>query len=187
MGKTKFVLNILIVAVIFYLIWINTEYKLKINKINIFGKMYNYIKNNYYKDLTDEEIDDMIYNAITGLHTKYSDFINSNENYVELSSEHIYKLGFTGKYNFKKQAIEIKEVFFGSKVYKEGLRSGDYIIAINGKDVRRDDLPEFENTENFTITVLNKNRETFEISFSKRPGFYKMIDTKVIKENDKKL
>ncbi|NUU98074.1 S41 family peptidase [Marinitoga sp. 1138] len=187
MGKTKFILNLLIVAAIFYLIWLNTEYKLKLHESNIFGKMYSCIKNNYYPELTDEEIDDMLYNAIQGLHTKYSDFIKSNKDYVDLASDYAYKLGFTGKYNFKKQAVEVSEVFFGSKVYKEGLRSGDYIIAINGKDVRRDDIPSFENTENFTITVLNKNRETFNISFSKRTGFYKMMDTKVIKEKEKKF
>lgn len=97
---------------------------------------YNKIKRDYYEDLNEEELSSQ---AIDGmmkyLNEKYSEYLNDEEtNSLNEKLNSSYK-GIGVRIINQENVISIYEVFPDSPASESGLKVGDILLEVNGKDV----------------------------------------------------
>ena len=129
-------------GVTFLLIPKNTMYNNKPislgNKFDSLTETYETIKENYYKDVKDE---DLINGAIDGMmkslkdeHSMFFDKENKKEFEDELSGSY-YGIGAEIK-QISEEEVMINKVFDDSPADKAGLKSGDVFVSIDGKSTK---------------------------------------------------
>lgn len=160
-----------------------------------FVRNYKYIINNYYEDINREKlIDDAISGMMKSLDDPYSVYMDENEsNSFNISLDGEYKgIGIQIAKDEEKKAMLVMYVFKDSPADKAGLKTGDYIIKLNNKDIKDKSVTEFSNSilksekEEFTLTII-RDEEEKDIKVSKNNVVIDSVVSEVYEHNDKKI
>lgn len=162
--------------------------------LNSFIKNYNYVINNYYKEVDKEKIiNGAIEGMMSSLEDPYSMYFNSNESSlfnVLLEGEY-YGLGVLYSKNTDTNQFVITSVLKNSPAYNSGLKSNDIILSIDEKELNDNDLEELSNYVSnndkvFKLKILRNGKESV-VEISKEKVNIESVDSKVIEKDDKKI
>ena len=154
-----------------------------------FLEQYDYIIDNYYaqidrKKLIEGAIMGMLY-SLDDPYAEYytetsADSFNARLNgYFEGIGVEIIKIDQAGQY--------VLDVFEGSSAYEQGLKPGDIITEINGKDVSNMSSEEFltyvKNSSSKLYIKAIRNDEELEFEFSKSKVVIKSVSSSIVDDN----
>lgn len=203
-NTTEVVFLIIVTCVISLIMgWsISNGTKLKNNKIystddkelEEFIENYNYILENYYKDIDKKELLD---GATEGMISKLDDEFST---VIPEESTNNFNIRLEGTYegigveivNDENNNVIIYSIIENSPAEKAGLKVGDIIIKIDDKDFTNKKTSELSNyvknstKENFKIVIKRDGEEkTFELKREKVT--LKSVDSKIIERDNKKV
>lgn len=156
---------------------------------------YNYIVDNYYDNIDKQ---DLINSAIEGmmnsLDDPYSAYIdNSTSNNFNITLEGSYKgLGVSVMKDAESGYIMVYYSFENSPAAKAGLKSGDLIKSINGKNTNEFETSDFSDLvlnsskTKFTLTIIRDGQE-FDVDIQKENVIIDSVTSKMFEVNDKKI
>lgn len=109
----------------------------KARKYNSLQTMDTFVHENFYGDIDENNINDGILKGyVAGLNDKYSRYLTADE-YVDEKSDNAGKMTGLGLTLEKDDSgyIKIAEVMPDSPVSEKDIKSGDFIVSVNGSDV----------------------------------------------------
>ena len=138
------------------------------------GKLEDYIKDYYLEEYKEADFADGIYKGVVNsLGDPYSTYYTSEEyqKLIETTSGKYCGIGATVSQNYKTGIITIVEPFENSPAAKGGLKPGDVISKVAGKEVTGEDISEVvtnmkgeEGTE-VTLEIIREGKtEPFEVT-----------------------
>ena len=203
-NTTEVVFLIIVTCVISLIMgWsISNGTKLKNNKIystddkelEEFIENYNYILENYYKDIDKKELlDGATEGMISKLDDEFSTVIpDESTNNFNIRLEGTYEGIGVEIVNDENNNVIIYSIIENSPAEKAGLKVGDIIIKIDDKDFTNKKTSELSNyvknstKENFKIVIKRDGEEkTFELNREKVT--LKSVDSKIIERDNKKV
>lgn len=163
-------------------------------QIQRFIDNYNYIINNYYKDIDEEEL---INGAIEGMmqviddpHSIYMD--ESTYNNMTITLEGSYQGLGVEIIKLEDGNIQVLTVFENSPAQKAGVLAGDIILSINGLEVKGIETNQFSDivinsTEtNFNLQIMRGNQQV-EILVVKDNVLISSVNGKIYEREGKKI
>ena len=105
--------------------------------------LINYADENYLYDVDKEAMEEAIYSAIfDSLGDPYSTYYTPEEykEITESTSGTYYGIGVVVQEDVETGYILVVEPYENGPAYAEGLRSGDYIVAVEGQDIQNVDI-----------------------------------------------
>lgn len=163
-------------------------------QIQRFIDNYNYIINNYYKDIDEEEL---INGAIEGMmqviddpHSIYMD--ESTYNNMTITLEGSYQGLGVEIIKLEDGNIQVLTVFENSPAQKAGVLAGDIILSINGLEVKGIETNQFSDivinsTEtNFNLQIMRGNQQV-EILVVKDNVLISSVNGKIYERDGKKI
>ena len=160
-----------------------------------FVENYNYILNNYYKEIDEKEL---IGSAIAGmmesLDDPYSMYFDKNESEnFSITLDGSYQgVGVQVLKNEEDGNILITSVFKNSPAEIAGLKAGDIIIEIDGESVSKYSAEEFSQkvkngqTEIFKLKILREHQE-IDVVLKKSLVTLASVTSEIYEKNDKKI
>jgi carboxyl-terminal processing protease len=159
-----------------------------------FIKEYNFIKDNYFGTLNDQQLLD---GALSGVLDSIGDPHTSLLDEEESKS---FELMLDGSYeglgvqiqNNADGNIVIVNLFEDSPAVASGLKVGDVLVGLDGQDMHGKVASSFSNyvlnatKKDFTITYLRDGKET-TISIAKKTIIIKSVFGRIIQKNNKKV
>ena len=168
----------------------------KVDKnIQMFIDNYKYIVSNYYDEI---DKDDLINKAIEGmmnsLDDPYSAYIDSetSTNFNATLDGNYQGLGISIVKNTDNNYIQVVYTFEGSPAEKAGIKSGDIIKSIDGKDTTEMETSELSNMvinsekKEFKLILLRDDEE-IEIVVSKDNIVLDSVESKIYERDNKKI
>lgn len=163
--------------------------------INEFIKNYNYIKDNYYEEIDEN---DLINGAISGMMESLDDPYSA---YLDEDTSNNFSITLDG--SFKGLGVQILKdeesgymlvtsVFKDSPAASAGLQAGDLIISINdikAKDITASEFSKFirESTENKFLLVLQRDGKEIKTTAEKNMVVLNSVLSKSFEKNNKKI
>lgn len=163
--------------------------------INEFIKNYNYIKDNYYEEIDEN---DLINGAISGMMESLDDPYSA---YLDEDTSNNFSITLDG--SFKGLGVQILKdeesgymlvtsVFKDSPAASAGLQAGDLIISINdikAKDITAAEFSKFirESTENKFLLVLQRDGKEIKTTAEKNMVVLNSVLSKTFEKNNKKI
>lgn len=163
--------------------------------INEFIKNYNYIKDNYYEEINEN---DLINGAISGMMESLDDPYSA---YLDEETSNNFSITLDG--SFKGLGVQILKdeesgymlvtsVFKDSPAASAGLQAGDLIISINdikAKDITAAEFSKFirESTENKFLLVLQRDGKEIKTTVEKNMVVLNSVLSKTFEKNNKKI
>ena len=206
--KRKFTTSETVLLVIMSLV-IGLAFGALLNKTNIITKKavisdknlyelvenYEYILNNYYKELDERElVNSAINGMMESLEDPYSVYFDKNEteNFA-ITLDGSYKgIGVQIIKNEETKNILVTAVFKNSPAYIAGLKAGDEIVKIDGKSTHDYEVDEFSKSikesqkESFVFEVL-RDDEIISLTIKKSVVTLDSVSSEIFEENDKKV
>ena len=160
-----------------------------------FVENYNYILNNYYKEIDKK---DLIGKAIAGMMDSLDDPYSM---YFDKTESENFSITLDGSYqgvgvqvlkNEEDGNILITAVFKNSPAEIAGLKAGDLVIKLNGESVSNYSAEDFsqkvKNGENdtFKLTILRDEKEK-EVVLKKSLVTLSSVTSEIYEKNDKKI
>ena len=155
---------------------------------------YNYIVNNYYKDVNKKQlVDDAIAGMMKTLDDPFSVYMSDKETKnINIALNGEYKgLGLMVAKN-KDGNIVVVGVFENSAADKSGILEGDVIKKVNEKeliDMEPSDFSDYvkkSKDNEFKMTIIREDEE-LEITVSKSNVEIDSVSSKIIEENNHKI
>lgn len=149
-------------------------------QLELFSTSLSYVLRNYYKDLTKEELEDVMSGAIRGmlqgLGDRYSFY--QSEARRKREQENLFYARFGGLGIRILQSpdgfVNIVQPMAGTPAMKAGLHSGDKIIKVDGKSIENTALEDVVNTlrgevgTDVTITIVRPGRNMpFDVTITR--------------------
>lgn len=174
------IITIIVIIIIFCLLVGNVAFGKKKNNINTvqmdselktFIEQYNYILENYYKDVDKGEL---IESAISGMLSsldEHSTFIDNDSNSFSVSLTGYYDGVGIGINNTSNGDIIITQVYPGTPAEEAGLKNGDIVIKINNEELKNttsSELVEKIGKLNTMKLTIKRNGEELEVNLTKR-------------------
>lgn len=162
----------------------------KAKKYTALQSLDNYVRENYYGEINEEELSDGILKGyVSGINDRYSRYLTAEE-YKAEQTEHSGGLVGVGVSLRQDESgyIRITEVFQDSPASESGLLEDDIIIAVDGIDIKEIGFDESVNrmrgTENSEIklTVRRSGKDT-EYKFTRRSIEVASVESKMIGSN----
>ena len=155
---------------------------------------YNYIVNNYYKEVDRKQlVDDAIAGMMKTLDDPYSVYMSEEQTKnINIALNGEYKgLGLVISKD-KDGNIIIAGVFENSAADKAGMLEGDIIKKINDKDIKDMEPSDFSNyvmnsTDNEFKMIITREGEEKELTVTKSNVEIDSVSSKVIEENNHKI
>ena len=155
---------------------------------------YNYIVNNYYKEVDKKQlVDDAIAGMMKTLDDPYSVYMNEEQTKnINIALNGEYKgLGLVISKD-KDGNIIVAGVFENSAADKSGILEGDIIKKVNDKDIKDMEPSDFSNyvmksTDNEFKMIIIREGEEKEITVTKSNVEIDSVSSKVIEENNHKI
>ena len=160
-----------------------------------FVENYNYILNNYYKEIDKKNL---IGNAIAGmmdsLDDPYSMYFDKNESEnFSITLDGSYQgVGVQVLKNEEDGNILITAVFKNSPAEIAGLKAGDLVIKLNGESVSNYSAEDFSQkvkngeSDTFKLTILRDEKEK-EVVLKKSLVTLSSVTSEIYEKNDKKI
>lgn len=162
--------------------------------ITKFIENYNYIIDNYYKEV---DRDDLIDNAIAGmmnsLDDPYSVYLDSDTNNMDITLEGSYKgLGIAVSKAEDGHYIKIVAIFENSPAFNVGLKVGDVIEKINDNDTYDMPLSQFSelvlsDKEKEYKLYIARGEEKITKTLNKQTITIDSVSSKIIEEGNRKI
>lgn len=162
----------------------------KAEKYTALQSLDNYVRENYYGEINEEELTDGILKGyVAGINDRYSRYLN-NEEYQEEQTDHSGGLVGVGVSIQQDESgyLRITEIFQDSPASESGLLKDDIIIAVDGADIKEIGFEEAVNrihgTENseISLTVRRSGKDT-EYKFTRRAVEIASVESKMIENN----
>ena len=162
----------------------------KAKKYTALQSLDNYVRENYYGEINEEELSDGILKGyVSGINDRYSRYLTAEE-YKEEQTDHSGGIVGVGVLLQQDESgyIRITEVFQDSPASESGLLEDDIIIAVDGTDIKEIGFDESVNkmrgTENSEIklTVRRSGKDT-EYKFTRRSIEVASVESKMIGSN----
>lgn len=159
-----------------------------------FIEEYNYIKDNYYGNLNEQ---DLLDGALKGVLESIGD---PHTGLMDQEESKSFEMTLKGSYeglgvqiqNNTDGNITIVNMFEGSPAIEAGLKVGDVLLSVDGNDMRGKPASAFSNyvlgssKNEFNVTYLRDGKET-SIKISKKLIVLKSVFGKIIEKNNKKV
>lgn len=161
-------------------------------ELDEFVKTYNSINENYYKKVKKEElIDAAIEGMINSLDDPYSNYMDENdtETFNETIDGEYVGIGVT--VNIKEDCLEVLEVRDESTAKEAGIKTGDKIIEIDGKSVKKKTSQEISglikgNTNTKVKLKILRDDKELEFNIKRKSVEISSVESKVIEKDSKK-
>lgn len=159
-----------------------------------FSKLYslkNVIENNYYTKVNEKNlIDGAVKGLFEGLNDPYSQYLNKKEfedlmEYTKGSYSGIGVIVTPGEDGL----ITVVSPIEDTPGYKAGLKAGDKIVKVNGKDVTAKEMDKAismmkgQAGTDVTITLIRDNKKPFDVTLKREEIRLKTVKSQVL-END---
>ena len=162
-------------------------------ELDEFVKTYNSINENYYKKVKKEElIDAAIEGMINSLDDPYSNYMDENdtETFNETIDGEYVGIGVT--VNIKEDCLEVLEVRDESTAKKAGIKTGDKIIEIEGKSVKKKTSQEISelikgNTNTKVKLKILRDDKELEFNIKRKSIEISSVESKIIEKDSKKV
>lgn len=160
-----------------------------------FVENYNYILNNYYKEIDKK---DLIGKAIAGMMDSLDDPYSM---YFDKTESENFSIALDGSYqgvgvqvlkNEEDGNILITAVFKNSPAEIAGLKAGDLVIKLNGESVSNYSAEDFSQkvkngeSDTFKLTILRDEKEK-EVVLKKSLVTLSSVTSEIYEKNDKKI
>ncbi len=162
----------------------------KAKKYAALQSLDNYVRENYYGEINEEELSDNILKGyVSGINDRYSRYLTAEE-YKEEKADHSGDLVGVGVTLTRDESgyIRIAEIFEDSPAAESGLLENDIITAVDGTDIKELDFDEaisrmrgIEGSE-ITLTV-RRSGEDKEYKFTRRSIEVSTVESKMIENN----
>lgn len=162
----------------------------KAKKYAALQSLDNYVRENYYGEINEEELSDNILKGyVSGINDRYSRYLTAEE-YKEEKADHSGDLVGVGVTLTRDESgyIRITEIFEDSPAAESGLLENDIITAVDGTDIKELDFDEaisrmrgIEGSE-ITLTV-RRSGEDKEYKFTRRSIEVSTVESKMIENN----
>lgn len=168
---------------------------LKDNYLKEFIKNYNYVLDNYYDTIDKQElIDGAISGMMESLGDPYSVYFDENESdNFSITLDGSYKgIGVQIIKDEKTKYMLITSVFKNSPASISGLKAGDYIVEIDGKDTKDmqanevSDMIRNSNIKNLKMKLLRGN-EYIDVVLDSDTVVLNSVLSKTYEKNSKKI
>ena len=127
------------------------------NKLEVLAEI---IDSRYYKDVTSEQIEESLYNALLdSLGDTYSGYYNAEEyaSLMDSTAGSYYGIGAVLSQNKETMQVTIEHVYKGSPAEEAGVKDGDILLAIDGVETGTEELSELvkriKGAEGTTVTM----------------------------------
>ena len=172
----------------------NKEVKEYDENLATFIDNYNYIVNNYYKDVDKKQlIDDAIAGMMKTLDDPYSVYMNEEQTKnINIALNGEYRgLGLMIAKNNDGEIV-VAGVFTNSAADKSGIVEGDIIKKVNDKELVDMEPSDFSNyvmksTDNSFKMIIIRDGEEKEITVTKSNVEIDSVSSKIIEENNHKI
>ena len=163
--------------------------------IDQFVKNYEYIVDNYYKEIDKEQlINDAIAGMMNSLDDPYSVYFDEAESSnFNITLDGSYKgIGIQITKDEDSGYMLVSSIFKNSPAEKAGLKVGDKIISMDGEDLKDLSASEFSSKvrksekNTFNLIALRDEKEV-KVSINKEVVVLDSVTSKVYKENNKKI
>lgn len=158
------------------------------NKMN---ELIKYAQDNYLYEVDEEKMEEAIYDAIfESLDDPYSTYYTAEE-YKEImeSTSGVYSgIGVVVQEDVETGYILVVEPYENGPAYAEGLRSGDYIVAVEGKDIHGMDInlvvKEIKGEEGTKVNITaRRDGEDFDLTITRKSIEIKTVDYEMLEDN----
>lgn len=161
--------------------------------ISKFIENYNYIIDNYYKEVArDSLVDNAIAGMMNSLDDPYSVYLDKDNNMNNTLDGSYSGLGVAVSKADDGHYIKIKAVFENSPAFKAELKEGDIIVKINNSDTYDMPLSQFSglvlnNKDNEYELHIIRGEEKITKSLNRQSITIDSVSSKVIEEGNKKI
>lgn len=158
-----------------------------------FEEQYQYILDHYYESVDKEKIiDGAISGMLNSLGDEHSNFIDQDNSSFDEDLQGSYEGVGIEVYSDSENIIVLR-VFEGSSAEKAGIKPGDKILSVDGKDLKGKSTKEFSNyikqsseKKKFKITYERDGKEN-TVTLSKKYLIIPSVSSKLYEENNKKI
>lgn len=197
--KTVLIIIIIIitasVTVVATLFFVNAYLKNLPIPVDNLMRVASLIDEYYYDDYDSSKIEENMLGAVVdGLGDKYSVYYNeknAKEQVMEIDGYYV-GIGVEAYANSESKKIEVISAYEESPAYKAGVRSGDYIVRIDGKDYDANSFPEAvihmkgvnENNplEKELRLTLERDGELIEVSLKRKKIQMNKVKSEIIED-----
>lgn len=152
--------------------------------------LINYADENYLYEVDKEVMEEAIYGAIfDSLGDPYSTYYTPEEykEIMESTSGTYCGIGVVVQEDVETGYILVVEPYENGPAYEEGLRSGDYIIAVNGEDIKDTDInlivKEIKGEKGTEVTITaRRDGEDFDLCITRREIEIKTVDYEILED-----
>ena len=149
-----------------------------------------YADENYLYDVDKEVMEEAIYSAIfDSLGDPYSTYYTPEEynEIMESTTGIYYGIGVVVQEDIETGYILVVEPYENGPAYAEGLRSGDYIVAVEGKDIHNMDInlvvKEIKGEKGTDVTITaRRNGEDFDLCITRQEIEIKTVDHEMLED-----
>ncbi len=142
MNKKKFILFNILTILFFFKPVLATNEESIYDKIDLFGEVLDKINKEYVEDVNENDVMDAAINGVLQSLDPYSAYM-SPEIFEEMETETRGEFGGLGiEVGMEYGVVKVITPMDGSPAEKEGVKSGDYIVKINGIQVQGKTLTE---------------------------------------------
>ena len=149
-----------------------------------------YADENYLYDVDKDAMEEAIYSAIfDSLGDPYSTYYTPEEynEIMESTSGTYCGIGVVVQEDVETGYILVVEPYENGPAYAEGLRSGDYIVAVEGKDIHNMDInlvvKEIKGEKGTDVTITaRRNGEDFDLCITRQEIEIKTVDYEMLED-----
>ncbi|MBE6030088.1 MAG: S41 family peptidase [Clostridiales bacterium] len=169
------------------------EYDALMSVYDRFGKLdylYDYLKETYYKDLNDADMMDGIYKGLyESAGDPYTNYLTAEEyeNLMVDTTGEFYGIGITFTAT-EDDRLVIISTMDGSPAANAGLRTGDYIVSVDGVMYGADEMNDAASAMRGELNtkvdiVYSRDGEEHEVTITRKKITVESVETEILDDN----
>ncbi len=167
-----------------------SEYKTYMNRYDKLNTILEYVEQNYYADVDEENLLDGAYSGlVAGLGDRYSEYIPEDmvDSFYQDMSGKFYGIGMTFNENADGEC-EVVSCYIDSPAEKGGIKSGDIVVSVDGVSVvglSTLEIRDMIRGEDGTVVelTLRRGEEEYSVSMTRQEFDEQTVSYNMLEDN----